>query len=427
MKRMFMCALAMAAALFFWGVSAGAEEIPLARPVEPEEFYQAESPAGTSSPEPPDLFTSPAENSSGVPSASPEEAARELLPKEAESLPIPQQAREYLDQAQTGDGGGLDITQPEKNLDFSPSQIFSYLWGELKRTLSSPLRLLGSLLAVVMLAAVLEGLGNTVSARSLEQLYGTVAVLTCVGLLADPVSECVRYAANTLIDGGNFMISYVPIFSSILAASGGVTSAGSYSVVVLAAAELFTQLAKYVLMPLVGMCMALSVVEAINPSISLSGMTGAVKKICTWGLGLLLTIFVGLLTLQSIVGNTADSLAVRTGKYVVSSFVPVVGGALSEAYSTIRGSLGILRGGVGVFGIIVMVMTVLPSLLSVVAVQAAVWAAGIAAELFGVKGLTGFLKSTSSLLSIVSGLLLCFLMLLIISTAIMMMLGMNLA
>lgn len=345
----------------------------------------------------------------------------EVLGQELAGIHLPEEAQDFFS------GEDLSIENPESILKLGPKDIFGYLWEEIKERLTEPLRLLGGLLVIILLTAVLEGLGSTVTSHSLEQMFSTLSVLLCVAILSAPIITAMTVASGTIRSGADFLLSFVPIFASIVAVSGGVTSAGSYSAVVLTAAEIFSQLATMYLMPMLGLCMALSVVDAANPTISLSGMTGAVKRVATWGLGLMLTIFVGLLTIQSIVGVSADSLAARTGKYMVSNLVPVVGGAISDAYSTIKGSLGILRGGVGIFGIAALVCTVLPAVLSVLSIQISVGLGAVAAELLGVKGVERFLKSTGGILSIAMGLLLCFLVLLIISTAIVLMLGMQLA
>ena len=64
-----------------------------------------------------------------------------------------------------------------------------------------------------------------------------------------------------------------------------------------------------------------------------------------------MTIFTGILSVQSIVGASADSVAVKAAKYVLSNSIPLVGSAASDAYSTVRGSILLLKNGVGGIGI----------------------------------------------------------------------------
>lgn len=346
---------------------------------------------------------------------------QDTLQSNSEEIALPDKTGDFMKENQ------IDISDPKGTLSVTPKMVLQYMWDGFKDKLAQPLRVLGGLLAVILLAAVIEGVGDTVQNSSTARIFGIISTLACVAMITGPISDCIQDTSNTLISGGNFMVSYVPVFSGIVAASGNISSAGSYSVIVLAVAEVFTQIAATILMPLLGLCMALAVVESIQPSISLSGMTNGIKKIATWGIGFLMTIFVGLLTIQSVFGTSADTLTIKATKFVVSSAVPVVGGAVSDAYTTIRSSLSLLKSGVGTYGIIALSLTVLPTILSVLAVQLSVFLGSIAAEVFGVKAISAFLKNISSVLSIAMSLLVCFSVMLIVSTAIIMMVGLNMA
>ena len=321
----------------------------------------------------------------------------------------------------------ISISDPQGTLSITPKMVFRHMWESFKDNLTQPLKVLGGLIAVILLTAVIDGLGDTVQNKNTARIFSIISTLVCVGIITEPICTCIQNTANALVAGGNFMISYVPVFSGILAASGNITSAGSYNIIVLSVAEIFTQIASTLLMPLLGFCMALAVVESINPAISLSGMTNGIKKAATWGVGFLMTIFVGLLTIQSITGSSVDTVTIKATKFVMSSAIPVVGSAVSDAYTTLRGSLGLLRSGVGTYGVIALVLTMLPSILAVMATQLAVYLGSVGAEIFGVKAIAGFLKNVADVLAIALSLLLCFSIMLIISTTIVMMMGMNLA
>jgi stage III sporulation protein AE len=150
-------------------------------------------------------------------------------------------------------------------------------------------------------------------------VYNIISVIIAVNVICAPVSECIADAADTLNSGGEFMIGYIPVFTGITASAGNVTSAMSYSAVIIMASEAAVQLASNYIMPVLSICMALGVVEAVNPSFSLSGITAGIKKAASVMLGFVMTIFVGLLTVQSIVGASADTIGVKAAKFMVST------------------------------------------------------------------------------------------------------------
>ncbi|MBQ5332368.1 MAG: hypothetical protein J6K92_03795, partial [Oscillospiraceae bacterium] len=173
------------------------------------------------------------------------------------------------------------------------------------------------------------------------------------------------------------------------------------------------------------LCMAMNIIDAVNPSFSLSSVTGLMKKLTALLMGFGMTIFTGLLSIQSIVGASADTLGVKAAKFVVSNFVPVVGSAVADAYSTMRSGLGLLRGAAGAFGIIAVCITLLPPILETACLYLAMTAGEAAAEMFGIKELGTFFRGAASVLSLCLAVLACFGVMFVISTVILMAAGLG--
>lgn len=309
----------------------------------------------------------------------------------------------------------------------TPKEVLEYVWEQFKDKLTSPLKLLASLLAVIIAASLIESVEDSFASKSTAKLFGVICVLISVGIISGAVSDSLDSAANALNDGGTFMIGYVPVFAGITASSGSVTSAVAYNLLILFVAQNAVMLSGEVVIPALSVCMAMGIIEAVNPDFHMSGITEAVKKAVNFAMGFIMTIFIGLLSLQSIVGASADTLGVKAAKFMVSNCIPVVGGAIADTYTTVKHSLGLLRGGVGFFGIAAIFIMILPPLLEITAMRLVFTAADAAAELFGVSRVKILLKNTNWILSAVFSILVCFSVMLIISTAILMLVGLNIS
>lgn len=337
----------------------------------------------------------------------------------------------YLDDAITDeakdffDEKGITFDEPDAVSKLSVKDVFGYLFRQIKTSLSAPIKLLALLIGITLLVGLIQCLGFEDSNASLSRVLDIVGVLICLGIIFTYVEKCINITQQTLMDGSNFMMCYVPVFAGIVGASGSLTSAGIYNVGVLAVAEIAVQIAVRFLLPMMGIFFAMCILEAINPALSLSGITNGIKKALQWTLGLIMTIFVGLISIQSIVGVSADTVGIRTAKFMVSSFIPVIGSAMSDAYTTVKGSIGLLRSGVGSLGIIVLLLTIVPPLITVTAYKVSIAAGGCIAEMLGAKKVSSLLKNTSSVLTIAITLLLCFALMLIIATTVMMLVGLN--
>ncbi len=320
---------------------------------------------------------------------------------------------------------GITPDSTEGITELDPSAVLSYMWKKLCSSAAAPLRLFGIIISVIIISAASGAAADMVKNQGSVKIYRTVTILTAVAFVVPSVEQCLLTAENTLVSGGDFMLCYVPVFAGICSAAGNITASAAYNAIVLMIAETVVKFVSEMIMPLISMCMAMSIIDAMNPGFSLSAITGVLKKWTSLLLGFIMTVFTGLLSVQSIVGVSADTIGVKAAKFVVSNFVPVVGGAVADAYSTMRSGLGMLRGAAGAFGIIAFTVMLLPPVLETLCMYLAMTAGEAAAEMFGAKELAGFFKGTASALSLVMAVLACFGVMFVISTIILMATGLG--
>lgn len=319
----------------------------------------------------------------------------------------------------------LSVENTEAMTEITPMEVLTYIWDIFRDKLTKPLRILASLLAVMLISVIVNSTEDSLSNKSMSGMFGVISVLISVGIISDSVSECINTASEALGSGSRFMIGYVPVFAGITASSGSITSAAAYNLLVILVSQGATQIFASIIVPVLSLCMAMGIVEAINPDFRLSGITEGVKKGVTFLIGFVMTIFIGLMSLQSIVGASADTLGVKAAKYMVSNWIPFVGGAIADTYTTVKHSLGLLRGGAGFLGIAVIFIMVVPPLVEIIAMRLIFSAADIISDLFGASQMKILLKNTGWILSITLSILMCFAVMLIISTTILMLVGLN--
>ena len=83
----------------------------------------------------------------------------------------------------------------------------------------------------------------------------------------------------------------------------------------------------------------------------LSLLSKGIGKLLSWGLSAILIVFTAFLSVSNLLAGSADRLAVKVGKTVISGAVPVVGGILSDATEAVAAAALTLRGTLGVLGV----------------------------------------------------------------------------
>ena len=79
------------------------------------------------------------------------------------------------------------------------------------------------------------------------------------------------------------------------------------------------------------------------------------KSSVVWVLGVVLTLFVGIVSLEGTLSSSVDGITAKTTKAAVSSFIPVVGKILGDAVDTVIGCSSILKNALGIVGVVVII------------------------------------------------------------------------
>ena len=325
---------------------------------------------------------------------------------------LPEETRQLLDQL------GITSIDAEGFSSLEPQGVWKALAELTGQEASGPLRSVGVVLGVVLLCALMEGMKQTLRDPSASPVFQVVCVLAASAALLVPLSSCVQAVCRAAESTSVFMGSFVPVYAGILVTAGHAVTAASYQSVVLFAAELITLLATHLLVPLLTVSLALGMAGSLDTGLRLDSLSSAINKGAAWLLGITTTLFVGLLTLQGIVGGAADTLSSRALRFSLSSMVPVVGGSLSEAFSAVKGCLGLLKSTVGGFGMLATALIVLPPFL-----QCAVWSLGLAlctaaAELFGLGQISALLRSAQAVVKTLIAVLAACSLFMIVATAV---------
>ncbi|WP_071427089.1 stage III sporulation protein AE [Merdimmobilis hominis] len=318
---------------------------------------------------------------------------------------------------------GIEEISPETLLSLEPGKFFQIGWAYLKDQIKKPVATMGTILAAVLLLAFLETTKTAFWDGALTPVFGTVAVLTVAAAVADPIIGCITQAAQAVRDCSLFLISFIPAFAGVLTAGGQPVTATTYNLFLFGTCQVLSRVMSAVIVPCLGVYLAFCLVGSAAPELHITSAASSLKSLVTWAMGLLLSIFVGLLSIQSVVASGADSVTAKTAKFLIGSFIPVVGGALSDAYLAAQGCIRLLKTTLGGFGILVAAVTFLPVLLKTTAWYLMVHLASLAGDLLGTRQLSTVLRACASVLGLLIAIVFCFALLVIISTSIMLVMG----
>lgn len=304
---------------------------------------------------------------------------------------LPEETQELLEEL------GVEGVGWESLAAVEPQSFFEMLLGFFTGGLSQPLAAGASLLGIMLVCALMNGMKLSFGERQTGSVLGMVGTLCACAVIAPPVISCIQQA-STLIEGaGGFLLAGAPVLAGLMLACGQPVSASGWTVFLLAAGNGISLLSSVVLLPVMHIFLAFSLVSAVSPDIRLDSLCGVFAKTVRWVLVLAVTIFTSLLSAQSLISASADGASVKAVK-LFAGFVPVVGNVLGDAMGTVQSCVRLLKSGVGAFGLLAALCIFLP-----VVAQCLLWIfcctlCGAAGDLLGQSEITGLLKAASQVL-----------------------------
>lgn len=325
---------------------------------------------------------------------------------------LPQNVQALLDSL------NVDLLDPDSYTNLGMQDVAQMLTDLLCAQSAGPKQTVGMLIALILFCALFSSFDGVVGSLPLRRTYQGVAVLAAGTAVLVPLFSLFSRVWETVQQVTVFLTAYVPVYGAILLTGGKGVSAVSYQTTLLTAVQLLVWLVRGVVFPVLLVSLALGCTGSVSDGFCLDRLSGVFHRAILWMLGLFSTLFSGLLSLQQMVASAGDTLSGRVVKFSLSSFVPVVGGVLSEAYNTVVGCSGLLRSTVGAFGLLSVVLVVLPPLLSCLCWNVGLHLAGGTAALFGLGSLDTLCRTAAGAVRVLIALLAVFALLMILSTSV---------
>ena len=215
-----------------------------------------------------------------------------------------------------------------------------------------------------------------------------------------------------------FMYAFLPILAGLIASCSNPVLAVSYNSLSLYLAEIISTFSNNILVPFMVTYFSLVMVGCMSEQINLYSMATFIKNTVVKTLSVLSSVFVMFMSLKGIFANTVDTLTVKGTKLIISSFVPVIGGAISDAFGAISGSLGLIKSTVGIIGIVCIVVINLPVILELTVWGFLLSCCAAFCETIGSAEVAKFLNGASNTLKTLNVILIFSAMLFVISTGI---------
>lgn len=220
---------------------------------------------------------------------------------------------------------------------------------------------------IAVLTTYLTNMQDNFEGKGATKAAFFVCYMIIAGLATAAFLETVQSGREVIKNISVFMRILVPVSLVTLASSGALASATTFEMVFMGVIEITQWLIDEFFIPLILMAAAISLVNNLSENLNAEKLVQFMNKITKWGIGIVMTLFVGIMGLQGVVTGSADGLTVKVTKFAAANLIPMVGGILSESVETVMNCSVVIKNSVGVLGIIFVILIATVPILKVTA------------------------------------------------------------
>lgn len=278
--------------------------------------------------------------------------------------------KQYWEDIQSEYGGFLPESQKGSLYDFvKGDKKFSFKdWtqGVLKFLFHEFVvngKLLGSLILLTIFSMFLQSMQNAFESSTISKVAYSIVYMVLVIIALNSFHIVIEYTNEAIGSMISFVLALIPLLLALIASSGGIISAAFFHPVILFLMNISGMFMQYVILPLLFLATLLSIVSTMSDQYKVTQLAQLLRNWSIGLMGLFLTVFLGVISVQGASTAITDGVAIRTAKFVTGNFIPVIGRIFTDAADTVVSASGLLKNSVGIAGVgILLIIVAFPAI-----------------------------------------------------------------
>lgn len=221
------------------------------------------------------------------------------------------------------------------------------------KEVQSSLKGLVSILIIVVIHSILKSISDSLENENISKMIFYVQYILIVTIIMSNFSDVINLVKETTTNLTSYINILIPLLVSLMIYTGSITTTSILQPLILFIINLIGNLVQDLLIPLILIITSISIISKISDKVQIEKFSKFLKSGTVWVLGVVLTVFVGVVSLEGTLASSVDGITAKTAKAIVSSGIPVVGKVLGDVIDSVLGCGVILKNAVGFVGVIV--------------------------------------------------------------------------
>jgi stage III sporulation protein AE len=239
------------------------------------------------------------------------------------------------------------------------SSVFEAILALVLSNVISFLPLFAILICIGVLSSFISNLSPNIKNKSISDVIHFVCYSIIIVLVFSAVARLITTTSETLANIKTQMDLIFPVLLTIMTALGATAAASVYQPAVAIFSSAIVQLFSSIIMPLFIFTLVFNVVGNLSSNMQLKKFHEFFHSSFKWLVGTTFTVFTAFLSIQGITAGSLDKVSLRTAKFAIKSYIPIIGGYLSDGFNVIMASGVLIKNAVGLAGLFIMFFTIL--------------------------------------------------------------------
>ncbi|MBR2349931.1 MAG: stage III sporulation protein AE [Clostridia bacterium] len=260
-----------------------------------------------------------------------------------------------------------------------------------------------SLLNVIVLSIISSLSGHLSSGfkkDSTRQIVSWVIYGTIIATLAISIGSFVVTTKSIIDDLSTFLDLFTPIIVTLITALGGKAGLTILPPIALLISNFALKLIINMIIPIFFAITIFTFVGNLTDTVKLDTLSKSFKSIASWALGIVFSGLMIFVSVQGLVGASIDTIGVKFSKFAISSYVPILGGYLSDGFDIVMASCVLIKNALGLTGVLVLITIALIPLIKIVVYSLVLKLVAGIIEPIGEVKIASLLYTTSSNLNL---------------------------
>lgn len=213
----------------------------------------------------------------------------------------------------------------------------------------------GGIIAIILIHSILKSITDGLENKNISEIVYYVQYILIITIIMSNFSEIITLMKESITKLVNFSYMLLPILIALMSVTGSAISATMVQPILLLMIVFIGNIITNLIIPIVLISISIGIISNISNKVKIDKISKFLKSSVVWGLGVALTLFVSVLSLEGTLTSNVDGITAKTAKSAVSTVVPVVGKILGDATDVVLGCGSILKNSTGIVGIIVVI------------------------------------------------------------------------